>query len=143
MKKEIRFGKVSMIDGVAQLEFKTVETDDTLQLIYKEIGNSCNCIDIPFVSREYAKRRIDLILNDEGKLIAEERQVITGLIIDFANTDNEYRPEVIDYIVGNYLLMSHDEDGEIISLTDEQVEYIKNSFTVLPTQDGLLSIISV
>ena len=136
--KKIRFGKVSMVNGVVKLEFKEVETDDTLQLCYSEIG--CECIDIPYVSRAYDEKGISVVLDDNGKLVDEEFQVITGLIIDFADED---RPEVIDYIVGNYLLMSYDEEGETVSLTDEQVEYIKDSFMVLPTQDGLLSIIPV
>ena len=134
--KKIRFGKVSMVDGIVKLEFKEVETDDTLQLCYSEIG--CECIDIPYVSRAYGEKGISIVLDDYGKLVDEEFQVITGLIIDFADED---RPEVIDYIVGNYLLMSHDEEGETISLTDEQVEYIKDSFMVFPTQKGLLSIL--
>ena len=134
--KKIRFGKVSMVDGIVKLEFKEVETDDTLQLCYSEIG--CECIDIPYVSRAYGEKGISIVLDDNGKLVDEEFQVITGLIIDFADED---RPEVIDYIVGNYLLMSYDEEGETVSLTDEQVEYIKDSFMVFPTQKGLLSIL--
>ena len=136
--KKIRFGKVSMVDGIVKLEFKEVETDDTLQLCYSEIG--CECMDIPYVSRAYGEKGISVVLDDNGKLVDEEFQVITGLIIDFADED---RPEVIDYIVGNYLLMNHNEEGETVSLTDEQVEYIKDSFMVFPTQDGLLSIIPV
>ena len=136
--KKIRFGKVSMVDGIVKLEFKEVETDDTLQLCYSEIG--CECIDIPYVSRAYDEKGISIVLDDNGKLVDEEFQVITGLIIDFADTDED-RPEVIDYIVGNYLLMNHNEEGETVSLTDEQVEYIKDSFMVLPTQKGLLSIL--
>ena len=137
--KKIRFGKVSMVDGVVKLEFKEVETDDTLQLCYSEIG--CECIDIPYVSRAYGEKGISIVLEDNGKLVEEEFQVITGLIVDFADTDDEDRPEVIDYIVGNYLLMSYDEEGETVSLTDEQVEYIKDSFMGFPTQKGLLSIL--
>lgn len=136
--KKIRFGKVSMVDGIVKLEFKEVETDDTLQLCYSEIG--CECIDIPYVSRAYGEKGISIVLDDNGKLVDEEFQVITGLIVDFADTDED-RPEVIDYIVGNYLLMSYDEEGETVSLTDEQVEYIKDSFMVFPTQKGLLSIL--
>ena len=134
--KKIRFGKVSMVDGIVKLEFKEVETDDTLQLCYSEIG--CECIDIPYVSRAYDEKGISVVLDDNGKLVDEEFQVITGLIIDFADED---RPEVIDYIVGNYLLMSYDEEGETVSLTDEQVEFIKDSFMVLPTNNGVLSIL--
>ena len=138
--KKIRFGKVSMVDGVVKLEFKEVETDDTLQLCYDEIGNGCECIDIPYVSRVYGEKGISVVLDDNGKLVEEEFQVITGLIVDFADEDED-RPEVIDYIVGNYLLMNHNEEGETVSLTDEQVEFIKDSFMVFPTQDGLLSIL--
>ena len=134
--KKIRFGKVSMVDGIVKLEFKEVETDDTLQLCYSEIG--CECIDIPYVSRAYDEKGISVVLDDNGKLVDEESQVITGLIIDFADED---RPEVIDYIVGNYLLISYDEEGETVSLTDEQVENIKDSFMVFPTHKGLLSIL--
>ena len=136
--KKIRFGKVSMVDGVVKLEFKEVETDDTLQLCYSEIG--CECIDIPYVSRAYDEKGISIVLDDNGKLVDEEFQVITGLIVDFADTDED-RPEVIDYIVGNYLLMNHNEEGETVSLTDEQVEFIKDSFMVLPTNNGVLSIL--
>ena len=136
MKKEIRFGKVSMIEGKSELEFKTVETEDTLQLMYDEIG--CGCIDIPFVSCEYRKQGIDIVLNDEGKLIDDH--ITTALIVDINDYDEI---EVVDYIAGTYLLMSHDEEGNTVSLTDKQVEFIKDSFVRIQTQEGYLAVIPI
>ena len=123
--KKIRFGKVEMINGKATLSFKEVETSNTLHLMYDEIG--CDCIDIPFVSNLYGQNNIDVVIDDEGKL--KEEQQITGLIL------NE-KGFVIDTIVGTYLLMSHNDEGETVSLTDEQVETIKRTFRLATTSIG-------
>lgn len=138
MKKEIRFGKVSMINGVAQLEFKTVETDNTLQLMYNEI--ECDCIDIPFVSKTYAEYGIDVVIDDNGKIYGENTP--TALVVNGIDEDR-HTLEVVDYIAGTYLLVSHDSNGDTISLTEEQIRFIKNSFIPLQTQEGYLAIIPV
>lgn len=134
--KEIRFGKVSMVNGVAQLEFKTVKAENPLRLMYDEIG--CECIDIPFVSKMYAEHGVDVVIDDEGKFI--NNHVVTALIVDFDGND---KLEVVDYIAGTYLLMSHDEEGDTVSLTDEQVEYIKDLFVRTQTHKGYLAVLPI
>ena len=131
---KLKFGKVEIVDNVAQLNFKEVETNDTLQLMYDEIG--CDCIDIPFVSNLYGQNNIDVVIDDEGKL--KEDKAITGLIV---NEDGF----VIDTIVGNYLLMSHNDDGDTVSLTDEQIFKIKQSFRLATTNicSDIVSVIPV
>ena len=128
--KKIRFGIVKMVDGKAELSFKEVETDNTLYLMYDEIG--CDTIDIPFVSNAYRENVIDVVIDDNGKLVDEPE--LTALIIN-------KRAEVIDTICGTYLLTTHNYKGDTVSLTDEQVDYISNTFRTTPTNKGFLAVL--
>ena len=131
--KKVRFGIVKMVDGKAELSFKEVETDNTLQLMYDEIG--CDTIDIPFVSQKYREKGIDVVIDDNGKLVDDPE--VTAIIVDYVNG----HLEAIDLICSTYLLTAHNNAGDTVSLTDEQIDYIKRTFDVAPTDKGLLAIL--
>ena len=59
---------------------------------------------------------IDLFCNDEGKLNNMEC--------------NRYFPEFRDIVCGPIIAIGHDEEGDSVSLTDEQVEEAVRMFTV-------------
>jgi hypothetical protein len=54
---------------------------------------------------------IDAVINEEGKLIELEPNI--ALL---------HNGEVYDYIAGTAVLVSHDDEGEFVSLTPEQID---------------------
>ena len=62
---------------------------------------------------------IDMFCNEEGKLFGLKPSIY---LLD--GEDNIY-----DVICGNVYFVSHDDDGNTIGLTDEQVEVVKDIFT--------------
>lgn len=61
---------------------------------------------------------IDIFADDEGLLKADPK---TTLII----TDKENRMKVLTALVGNLVFVSHDDEGNTLALTDDQIMFIK------------------
>lgn len=72
-------------------------------------------ISMPYLSEHFAENGIDIVINDEGKLI-------DGMRKEIALIDNEYN--VLDVIFGNVVFVSCDECGETIGLTDDQINIV-------------------
>ena len=62
---------------------------------------------------------IDIYADDEGLLKADPK---TTLII----TDKENRMKVLTSLVGNLIFVSHDDEGNTIGLTDNQIKFIED-----------------
>lgn len=71
-------------------------------------------IEIPFISEKLYNKRIDMIINEEGKLI-------DGLNVEIAIIHNE---KIVDLVFGNVVFASSDDEGNTIGLTEEQIEFI-------------------
>lgn len=97
-------------------EFEVKEIENTLKALQKEVNGY---IEIPYISRRLVNNGIDLIINDEGKMLNLEPQIIVQ--------DNN---KTIDVIHGTCVFASHDEDGNTIGLTDEQIEYVKEELAI-------------
>ena len=96
---------------------KSIQTEKMdLDFFYKEL--ECSCIDIPYVSNELYKRKIDMVIDDEGKLVGKEPTVV---ILDKDD-------KILDVVVGNIAFCSTNDEGQSIGLNSEQIEYI-NSLT--------------
>ena len=96
---------------------KSIQTEKMdLDFFYKEL--ECSCIDIPYVSNELYKRKIDMVIDDEGKLVGKEPTVV---ILDKDD-------KILDVVVGNIAFCSTNDEGQSIGLKSEQIEYI-NSLT--------------
>lgn len=72
-------------------------------------------IEVPFVNNALRDRNIDLVCNDEGMFLELEPSLVLA-------NGNTLKAEGI--IWGTCFLVSH-EGSEFVSLTDEQIEYIK------------------
>lgn len=70
---------------------------------------NCDCIDI--VSRKFGKHTLDIICDDEG-LFKEDNKVS---ILTFS------KHSLVEQLVGNVFICTHDEEGESISLSEEQI----------------------
>ena len=96
---------------------KSIQTEKMdLDFFYKEL--ECSCIDIPYVSNELYKRKIDMVIDDEGKLVGKNP---TAVIVDKDD-------KILDVVVGNIAFCSTNDEGQSNGFKSEQIEYI-NSLT--------------
>lgn len=87
-------------------------------------------ISYPVLSSDYDRLGIDTCINDEGKLIELEPSCV---IVN--NEDNRF----LDYVAGNIVFTAHDNNGDMIDLTDEQARFVRQSLGQCTlTKDGKL-----
>ena len=73
-------------------------------------------IEIPFLSNVFNDNEIDIIINEEGKLIQ-------GLNPEIAIVDEE-QGRILDIVYGNCIFASHDDEGNTVSITDKQIAIV-------------------
>ena len=95
-------------------ELKEQEIGTELEDLQKIVGG---WIEIPFLSHKFRDNGIDVIINEEGKLIE-------GMKPEIVILDGETE-ELLDIVYGNCIFASHDEEGNTIELTAEQLEIIQ------------------
>lgn len=85
-------------------------------------------IEIPYLGDVFVNNGIDVIINEEGKLIE-------GLRAEIAIV-NKQRGAILDIVYGNCIFASHNDEGETIGLTDEQIQIVtKELETVFEMMD--------
>ena len=94
-------------------ELKVREIGNSLEDLQKIVG--CY-IEIPFLSRKFCDNGIDIIINEEGKLIE-------GLKPEIAIVDEE-KGNILDIVYGNCIFASHNEEGETIGLNETQIQIV-------------------
>lgn len=110
---------------VEKQELREVECNG-LEDYYKEID--CRCIDIKevFIINRNTKKSmyIDVIYDDEF-LLTNNRKIPSVLYITERNG-------LETFLLGNVIFARHNKNGEIESLTDEQLEFIKSCVEDIP-----------
>lgn len=108
--EEKRIVKAVLID-VDSGEAKTVEFEHSLGNIYGLLN--CDCIDIVSRAIGYGRssKRFDIICDDEGTFKISPK---------ISAIDNLGRP----MLVGNLLVTNHDAEGNTVSLTDDECEFV-------------------
>lgn len=96
-------------------ELKEQEIENTLEALQKVVGGY---IEIPYLSETLAENGIDVIINDEGKFIEGLRAEI-AIVKDGTN-------EVLDVVMGNCIFASHNDEGDTVSLSEEQIAIVQN-----------------
>lgn len=91
-------------------ELKERNITNELEDLQKIVGGY---IEIPYLGDKFRDNGIDVIINEEGKFIE-------GLKPEIAIV-NEEKGIILDIVYGNCIFASHDEVGETIGLTDEQI----------------------
>lgn len=94
-------------------KLKQKNINNTLEALQEIVGGY---IEIPFLSEIFFKNEIDIIINDEGKFI----EGLNPEIAIVRKGDNQ----IADIVYGNCIFASHDEQGETVSLSDEQIKVI-------------------
>lgn len=92
------------------------EIDGTLESLQDIVGGY---IEIPFLSETLYEYDIDMIINEEGKLI-------NGLNPEIAVL-KEKTEELLDVVYGNIIFASHNNDGETVGLDEEQIAIIERT----------------
>ena len=106
-------------------KLKTQEIGTELEDLQKIVGGY---IEIPFLSELFYAKDIDMIINEEGKLIE-------GLKPEIAIVEKE-QGKILDIVYGNCIFASHDEEGNTIALDEEQVQIVTAE---LDTAIGLMN----
>lgn len=86
-------------------EVKVIEILDELENLQKLVGGYIECIEHPKV------KEVDIFFDEEGLYKYKD--------------GNFYLPEYQDCVKGTCFMVSCDEDGELKSLTDDQIEKCK------------------
>lgn len=94
-------------------ELKEKEINNTLEALQEIVKGY---IEIPFLSEVFNENEIDVIINEEGKLIE-------GMKPEIAVIDKE-TGKILDVVYGNCVFVSHDEEGNTTALNEEQVKVI-------------------
>lgn len=94
-------------------ELKKQEIGTELDDLQQIVGGY---IEIPFLSRKFRDSGIDTIINEEGKLIE-------GMKPEIAIAD-ENKGVILDIVYGNCIFASHNEEGDTIGLTEEQMQIV-------------------
>lgn len=94
---------------------------DDLQSYYNLL--ECNTIDI--VRRKIGKRYFNIVCDDEGALLDRAKISAVSNLGDIR-------------LVGNLIICAEDitEDGDLIGLTDDQAEYVKQHIEFLCTRQN-------
>ena len=95
-------------------ELKQQDIGTGLEELQKIVGGY---IEIPFLSKVFRDNAIDMIINEEGKFIE-------GLKAEIAIV-NEEKGNILDIVYGNCIFASHDNEGNTIGLTEEQVKVVE------------------
>ena len=95
-------------------ELKETEIGTELEDLQKIVGGY---IEIPFLSQKFLDKGIDVIINEEGKLIE-------GLKAEIAIVSEE-SGTILDIVYGNCIFASHDAEGETIGLNEAQIHLVK------------------
>lgn len=85
--------------------------DDSYEFLKTTLGGYIERVPL----RDFETKGIDLWVNEEGKLI--------GLNPSFMLT---YNGEPYDFLVGDVVFTRYTDDGDTISLTDDDIKFIKN-----------------
>lgn len=112
MENKFMYGRI--LPGSLGVDFFDNKEKMELEGMQKVVGG---LIELLWVNDEFNKMKIDLFINEEGKLNnLEPTAVMLG-------DDNK----ILDVIAGPILITATDGEGETIPLTEEQIKYIEEN----------------
>ena len=111
--------QIFKIDTGGNAGVKDIKGD--LQSLQNEVGG---LITLANYYEELDAQGIDIFADDEGLLKNNPK---TTLLV----TDKKTRIKVLTSLVGNLIFVSHDDEGNTLGLTDEQIAFIKKHLKTL------------
>lgn len=122
--------KVAVLEN-NKLEVKEIENN--LKTLQEIVGG---LIEIPYISDKLSDNGIDIIINEEGKLIDGLRPEIAIV--------NKKTSDVIDLVFGTCIFASSDNEGGTIGLSEEQIgilfEMFKENVLLTSMKDGVFNV---
>jgi hypothetical protein len=109
----------SLVLSKSDLREHEIKKGDTLSQLQELVGGY---IEIPYLSRELCAAGIDIVINDEGKLLDGFEKELA--IVDKATE------QLIDIVYGNCVFVSHDEDGNTTGLTEDQINLVTDALSI-------------
>lgn len=97
-------------------KFETREVKGTLEDFQSIVDGY---IEIPFIYNDFIDNNIDVIINEEGKLIDGMNPEI--VLVDDVTGNS------VDIVFGNCIFVGNDNEGNNISITDEQIKFVKDA----------------
>lgn len=97
-------------------EAKVVTIENTLKTKQEIVGGYIEIVSFPTVEG------VDLVVNEEGKLDRLE--------------GNFWLPHHQDCAVGPAIILAHDDEGDAIGLTDEQIKSVQNYIDTFKIEEG-------
>lgn len=94
-------------------EISVIDVEDDLDAFYEKLN--CRCIDIPV--RSIGGRYFDVMCDDEGLL--KEDPVVSAIGSNGV------------MLVGNLMFFHHDDEGNLVELSDEDISHIKKNLRVV------------
>lgn len=118
---------------------RTVIVVNQGEIIKKEIGDNLvdlqkeveGLIDIPYFGEDLESKKINIVINDEGKI-----NMLNPSIVVMDKSGHR----MLDVIAGNAIFIGYNEEGDSISLDDKQCDYIEEILsdkTKLAGEDGI------
>lgn len=117
MAEQKRFIRGFLIKVYDDVKSEVTVFEDTLENIYGLL--SVDLIDV--TERKIGNFTYDVVCDDEGLLVNE-------------CLPSAYNSKCQPQLVGNLLLVNHDEEGNFASLTDEQIEDLQKQLFVCVTE---------
>lgn len=110
---------------VEKQELREVECN-SLDDYYKEIDCKCTDIKEVFVINRNTKKSMYIdVIYDKEFLLTNNRKIPSVLYVTERNS-------LETFLLGNVIFARHNKDGEIESLSDEQLEFIKSCVENIP-----------
>lgn len=88
---------------------------------YKDFYPLLDCSTFTVATRNFNGEWLDIYCDDEGLFKANNKPSI----LTFSNG------ELVEQIVGNAFIVAHDDEGNTISLTDEQAQKVMETITTV------------
>lgn len=94
-------------------KFEIPNGPNTLDKLQETVGGY---IEIPHIVKQFSELGIDMIINEEGKLLGLEPTlaILKG-------------SQVVEVICGPILFVSHNEEGDTVSLNANQTKYLMST----------------
>ena len=80
-------------------------------------------IEVPFLSYKFSNNKIDIIINEEGKLIQ-------GMNPEIAIVDED-SGKILDIVYGNCIFASHNDEGDTIELNNKQKAIVEKELSTI------------
>ncbi len=107
----------------------TKPREHTLEVnTYEDFYPLLKCDTFEIVTRCFNGQWLDVYCDEEG--LFKEHNETAIITMDSKNT-------IVEHIVGNVFIVSHDDEGETISLTDEQIKAVLSTVQTGFIQRGL------